>query len=331
MPSSDEQRRPSRNTDETRLREEAIAWVVRLRNSSLTEHDRRAFESWKSRSPAHARAYQHASAIWEDPDLRAAAHQSALGSPPLSVAKETAWSRHRIRYAAAIAACVIAFTLVGAYFDMVTWVQADYRTSVGEQRILTLPDQSRVTLNTQSAIAVSFDAAARHVRLLKGEALFMVQSDAARPFIVESPHIAIRTVGTEFIVRAGEKRDRVTVLEGTVDVHNRGNKDAVSRVTAGLQIHGEPGELSQPAAVDLPTASAWLQGRLVVNGAPLEEVLDEIERYYPGTIALWNQDLRETQVTGTFNLYEPAQSLALLVKTFPLTMVRLTDLVVILV
>lgn len=95
---------------------------------------------------------------------------------------------------------------------MVTWVQADYRTAVGEQPMLTLPDQSRVTLNTQSAIAVSFDAAFRRVRLLKGEALFAVQPD----------------------------------------------------------------------------------------------------------------------VTGTFNVREPAQSLALLIKTFPLTMVRLTDLVVIL-
>ena len=44
-----------------------------------------------------------------------------------------------------------------------------------------------------------------------------------------------------------EKQGRVTVLEGMVEVHHEGNKQAASHVTAGLQIYSEPGELSQPA------------------------------------------------------------------------------------
>ncbi|HNP61847.1 MAG TPA: hypothetical protein PKM72_13460, partial [Nitrospirales bacterium] len=101
-------------------------------------------------------------------------------------------------------------------------------------------------------------------------------------------------------------------------------------VSAGSRVQFEHGRLSRPFSVDLSTVSAWLNGRLIVNGVPLEQVIDEVRRYYPGTILLLNQPIRDMHVTGTYNLEDPSKSLSLLAKTFPTHMFNLANRFVIL-
>ncbi|MGC4097141.1 MAG: hypothetical protein QM706_08495 [Nitrospira sp.] len=52
--------------------------------------------------------------------------------------------------------------------------------------------------------------------------------------------------------------------------------------------------------VDVTAAAAWRQGLLVVDGIPLEQVLDEVQRYYSATIVLWNREVGKQRVTGTY-------------------------------
>lgn len=59
--------------EDVRLRKEAIAWVIRLQNTGISEEDRRAFDAWQAQSPQHARLYRKVSEVWESPELRAAA------------------------------------------------------------------------------------------------------------------------------------------------------------------------------------------------------------------------------------------------------------------
>jgi transmembrane sensor len=330
MSSTDKQREnPSHHEDEAALRQEAVAWVVRLHNCRIAPEDLQAFEVWKAKSTTHSRVFQKVSAIWGDPDLHAAATQRAHESASHIIHRQSATSRHWLRHAGALAACAVLFTMAIAHYDPLTWLQADYRTVVGEQRTIDLPDGSTVTLNTQTAIATSFDQTARRVRLLNGEASFKVQPDSHRPFVVESQHTATRAVGTEFMVRARPDHEQVTVLEGTVEVSSMHEGDSPSLVSAGSQVQFEQGRLGRPFVVDLSTASAWLHGRLIINGVPLQQVIDEVRRYYPGTIVLWNQPIRDMQVTGTYNLENPADVLSLLAKTFPTHMITLANRIVI--
>ena len=122
------------------------------------------------------------------------------------------------------------------------------------------------------------------------------------------------------------------MLEGTVEVDTSTTTmpDSAAVVTAGSQIHTENGSLGRPYPVNVPSASAWLRGRLVVNGVPFEQVLDELRRYYPGMIFLWNQQIGQTQVTGTYNVDDPVAALELLVKTVPVSVMGLTDRLVLL-
>ena len=76
-------------------------------------------------------------------------------------------------------------------------------TAVGEQREMQLPDGSMIALNTDSQLEVTYGENYRDVRLLKGEALFEVTRDPARPFIVDAGIRRVEAVGTAFVVHLG--------------------------------------------------------------------------------------------------------------------------------
>ncbi|HBH81244.1 MAG TPA: hypothetical protein DDY39_15590, partial [Nitrospira sp.] len=67
--------------EEARLRKEAVAWVIRLQNSGLSQEDRQAFETWQAQSPKHALIYRTVSRVWDSPELTAAAAVMAGASP----------------------------------------------------------------------------------------------------------------------------------------------------------------------------------------------------------------------------------------------------------
>src|SRR3546814_4407377 len=82
-----------------------------------------------------------------------------------------------------------------------------------------LRDGSAVTLNSNSEIDVDFDEGIRHVRLLRGEALFDVAKDSIRPFVVEADSTRVTAVGTSFTVNRVSGRDvQVLVREGVVEL-----------------------------------------------------------------------------------------------------------------
>ncbi|ULA62186.1 MAG: Putative Iron dicitrate transmembrane sensor FecR [Nitrospira sp.] len=312
-----------------KVRQEAIVWLARLSDRDATADDRRAFECWQAQSAAHARAYDKITRVWDDHTLDSAAFSVARNGSVSREIRMPVEGRGRSPVLA-VAACLVALILGAMYFDLATRIQADYQTSAGERRTVRLPDQSLVTLNTQSAIVISFNESVRRVRLLKGEAFFKVQHDAGRPFIVDAAETATRAVGTEFVVRHRPGSDRVTVLDGVVEVSSREGDQIAERLPAGRMVETEQGRLSPAQPVDLSAASAWLQGLLIVDEVPLAQVIEEVRRYYPGAIFLWNQQVGQQRVTGTYNLEDPPNILFHLSKTFPLQSIGLGDRVVIL-
>ncbi len=90
------------------------------------------------------------------------------------------------------------------------------RTSVGEQRVMTLEDGTRVVLNTATRISVQYDRSARRVRLESGEALFEVAKRPEWPFVVTVGERQVTALGTSFVVRRDAELAAVTLVEGKV-------------------------------------------------------------------------------------------------------------------
>ena len=105
-----------------------------------------------------------------------------------------------------------------------------------EIRALTLPDGTRLTLSTGTAIDLRFDANARLVLLLAGEILVATAPDPAatpRPFRVRGRHGTVQALGTRFTVREDDEDARVAVFEGAVEIRPAGAPDAAIRLDAG--------------------------------------------------------------------------------------------------
>lgn len=95
-----------------------------------------------------------------------------------------------------------------------------YRTDVGQQTTIALPDRSSVQLNTDTELRVVYTDTARNVEMHRGEAYFDVAHDAGRPFVVKAGRGAIHAVGTGFVVQMkSAELVSVTVIEGAVDVN----------------------------------------------------------------------------------------------------------------
>lgn len=121
----------------------------------------------------------------------------------------------RVALAAAIVFGILG-TAAAVWFSL--YAATTYTTGIGEQRLVALEDGSTVEMDANSRIRVRFTEHERTVDLVKGQALFRVAKNAARPFIVVSGDTRVRAVGTQFDVYRKASKTSVTVIEGRVAV-----------------------------------------------------------------------------------------------------------------
>jgi transmembrane sensor len=315
--------------NDLRLSDEAATWFARLGRGDLSEEDIREFEAWKRRSHAHERAWAEVCALWNDPAIAAAAQIVAGSVLPTRGADRPFLSRRRIVTVAVVSlAAAIAFLLTAR--DFLLHLQADDWTAIGEQRSLQLPDGSAVTLNTRTAITTEFVGPTRRIRLLSGEAMFVVNPDAHKPFLVESHNVVAQALGTAFLVKEQGDGVQVAVIEGSVDVHLREAGASHVELNAGQQVAIARHHLGLPTAANPELLTAWLRRRLVFDSAPLTQVVDELNRYHLGRIVLLGTDIGRIQVSGTYHLPDTSAILDTLVQTLPIHKIQVTHRLVLL-
>ena len=130
----------------------------------------------------------------------------------------------------------------------------------------------------------------RGVRLVRGEALFSVKKDPARPFIVWSGEIAVRAVGTEFSVGSDASAVTVLVTEGRVSVAKvstppSGGVPPAVFATAGHRVvvprvfSARPPDVSSVDTAEISRALAWHGERLEFSHTPLGEAVRMVNRH----------------------------------------------------
>jgi transmembrane sensor len=210
-----------------------------------------------------------------------------------------------MRWAAAIVVAIgLAFAVV--YLQV---RPGQYETAVSEQRDVLLADGSRITLNTDTALTVRYTASSRRVDLERGEAIFAVKHDVARPFEVVAGRTVTRALGTEFNVDRRSDRIRVSVIEGVVRVSAAGHDGAgkvaplVPALTKGrsAEFQNDDDRIVE-AAADLKRIQAWRARRLEFSDTPLPEALEEFNRYSTAHVVIGAEDLNTVRVSGVFRI-----------------------------
>lgn len=277
---------------------EAAEWHERLGARSVTTETIREFFDWR-RSPANADAYRRVELIWTE-------SRKLAGQPEITQALNDAMSRRlrttdQRRLPRTLVGMAAAGAVAALAFGGWSWVQArsTFTTGVGEQWVVQLADGSSVRLDTDSRIRVRLSEGRRLVVLERGQAMFNVAPDAARPFVVAAGEARVTAIGTEFDVQRQGAGVSVTLVNGVVDVTRVSGAEKPLRLVPGQEARvTATATVSRP--VDVPTATSWTEGRIVFRDTPMSEAVAEVNRYLTAKIVLEAKGLASVPVNGVF-------------------------------
>lgn len=294
---------------------EAAAWIARLHRKNRTSADEAGFRRWLQADPANAAAFERMTEIWD--------RSGRLKSGALARvrAKQHAQPTQRWKLVS-IGAAVACIALLAVF----VWIQgSDVSTGIGEQRVVTLEDGSRITLNTATALDVRFDKKQRRVELKAGEALFEIAKRPNWPFVVAAGDREVTALGTSFVVRRDEERIAVTLVEGTVKVAPVAIDPVIPRTTdVKILSPGQRLTIDQhqaPRLDRLPAekATAWRRGLVELDATPLPLAIAEMNRYSRVQIELEHPDPAAIQVSGVFRAGDSLEFARALARAYGLT------------
>ena len=359
-------RKPKLNAQ---ILEEATTWFIDFNEDQVDSTGQEEFNAWLRRSPEHVRAFLQVSAFWENAQtLGKRPHLDMAGLVararaecnvfPLDARHGEAAESRRERQGIVRGFVALAATLLLSIGTILTaWYVYSppiYATGIGEQRYITLEDGSSVELNSRSRIRLKFAETERLVELLEGQALFKVQKDPLRPFVVNTGDTSVRAVGTQFDVYRKRTGTVVTVVEGRVAVapisdgrHSilsllREDKTRFQEVSplspegadvspgellvaAGEQTVATPTAIEAPRPANIAAATAWTEKKLVFESTSLREVVEEFNRYNRQQIVIRDPELYGFHISGIFPSTDSSRMLEFLRQRFGVIVNRSGD------
>lgn len=282
------------------VRAEAALWLAHLRGPERTADVEQGFRLWLNANPENAAAFELAADIWERTGAIKRHPHERVASAKLS----PAWQASKY---VALAASLLAL-VVGALW----YAQRDQiRTAVGEQRTLTLEDGSRIFLNTDTRVAVRYTGNERRILLEHGEVLFEVAPKPGRPFVVAAGDTRIQALGTSFVVRRDASQLAVTLVDGKVSVASdspsKPNPPRPNAVTEPARVLNPGDRLTLTAkhepALDRPPidkVTAWQRGQVAFDNVPLQDAVDEMNRYSTKKLVVVQERAGELLIGGVF-------------------------------
>ncbi|MGJ3648204.1 FecR family protein [Sphingomonas sp. GlSt437] len=303
---------------------EAAEWFARLKSLPVSRTTLQQFFDWR-REDRHAEAFAAVERVWEQagdladrPAIRAATEAAVDRAP------RQRWFASPFKPAvAALAAVLLVLLGSGITYWLVQPASNAYATRVGEQSMIALEDGSKMTLDTDTRVVVSFDRDQRRVVLTRGQAFFTVAHDSVRPFRVTAGDAQVQATGTQFGVRRDGGAVDVTLVEGSVRVATPTAQPTI--LAAGQQLALGADKTLVVHKIDTAAATAWKSGRIVLDRWTLGRALGEVNRYTTHPVELDAPQFADARLSGTFDVGDIDSFVAATTAVLPLDAVRDPD------
>lgn len=307
-----------------RINAEAAAWYLRFSNGEADETSP-AYRHWLASAAEHAAAMARARSTWAFFGEQAVAPEIVKARRDALVRAEAAAARRwrpvfalpgwfvRRRGALAAALAVLLIAAPAALWRMTAMsperaeaAATIYTTQIGETRVVTLADNSRVSLDAATRLAVRYAAGARDIELQQGQAHFHVAKDPGRPFRVTARDRTVIATGTAFNVELVGEEVLVTLLEGEVVVTAA---DAATQVLPP-PVRLKPGQQliasrSAPPEIDdrpnMAKTNAWREGKVFLEGDSLSAAAARMNRYSRIRLVVADAGLDGHRISGVFD------------------------------
>ena len=243
-----------------------------------------------------------------------------------------------------VAAIFIFFFIAGSIVTYLTMnnisqinihAYTEHYVPFGSKSLVTLPDGTRVWINSGSRLRYSqnFNIIDRRVTL-DGEAYFDVHKNALKPFFVKTSGVTIKVLGTAFNVKAyrDEKTIETTVERGLVQIYSNNSAQknlegvllhpkqkatyemgeiAISKDIITTKTAIEIGKQKQPSLeinsliikndVLTELATSWKDTRWIIEREKLKDLAVKIERRYNVKIEFADLKLKSFVFSGVLD------------------------------
>jgi ferric-dicitrate binding protein FerR (iron transport regulator) len=180
--------------------------------------------------------------------------------------------------------------------------EVEIRTRFGEQLAVTLPDQSKVTLNGNSILryAANWDENSPRQVWIEGEGFFDVtHTSNHQKFIVHGvSQLDVEVLGTKFNIKTREFASEVMLAEGKVKLQ-------VGDVDTTRTLFLKPGELAtvrnkkmSSQNVNQKQYTSWVKNKLFFDRTPLRDLSTLLKDTYGVTVVFADPSLEKRELSG---------------------------------
>jgi transmembrane sensor len=287
-------------------RAEASVWIVRLHGPHRTPELEAGFRAWLAASPENARQFERVTEVWDAGAVPVAGVPRVAHDPQPSASRAsrlgyTAYRNAPRRWAALAAALALVIIGAGGWYANTFWLNPHYTTDIGERRVLRLSDGSRVTLNSDSGVVVSYRFNERRISIDHGEAYFEVERDSSRPFVVRAGDEQIEALGTSFVVRREPRQLMVTLVEGKVAVSDSDSSTPGTTLAEGQRLtvtDSGSAKLDEPR---IEAVIAWLRGEVILDRTSLTDAVAEMNRYDQRRLVIDDPSIAAMRISGVYH------------------------------
>lgn len=229
------------------------------------------------------------------------------------------------------AACLLLLAGVGTWFFMqhgkrpansAVLAKNVVQSTDGRKRLL-LPDNTVVWLNKNSRLSFDLDNFTKASRTvyLEGEGFFDVAKMQDHPFIIHTPKLVVKVLGTSFNVKAyASSPTEATLISGAIqlEVNDKAVKPVVLKArekftldkcaqcddattidsTAGISVAAiEPVLFSHKEYIE---EIAWMNHQLVFRNKSFSELATDMEQWFGVSIRINKDAIAQYRFTGAF-------------------------------
>ncbi len=177
----------------------------------------------------------------------------------------------------------------------------EVRTNPGTITRLTLPDGTKVSLNSSSTLTYPEQFGENRTVRLHGEAFFEVTKNPDKRFIVKTPYDAqIEVLGTTFNLETFERDSFIsaTLLSGRVDFITHSRKIRLNpreKIVYNIRNH-----CINRFQTTGESETSWKDGKIIFQNTPFNEAMRMLEKRYYVEFFITNSAYTEDTFTGSF-------------------------------
>ena len=276
-----------------------------------TQEDTLYWESWLANNPQHAETVEHARHLLTGVAFNRTevsqyqidqSWQQVAGRTTDPVSPTIYFWKQPLRIAAVIALVISAS--VGWWWLENANQSIEYQTDYGQTQNIVLEDGTQVVLNGNSRLTLAHDwleQTAREV-YLEGEAYFQVTSlihnDQKLPFLVLTPDLQVKVLGTQFNVNSRRGQTQVVLDEGKVAVDIPEKEEATMQPGDFVMYSSESKKVTL-RQVNPAIYTSWRKQQRILDDTPVSHIIRQLEDTYGVEFVLNDESVRNRRISST--------------------------------